>query len=544
MSKPQSNESNEAKAPSRKLTDLQIVASELQREIKAHIVNVGEFEPKEVIVSPEVVHSILKSAYVSGAKNKVNVLNSNGEMAILTGQQFKSILPKEFDPIVSNHKALADLYLKREIDKLEKKGAKETKEKEKPRRGRPPAEKGIEPLLTEYPWQVLFDYIVLKRQAECEVSHIDPWLAKPFINIVEKDAHIHQKAGWPKILGTQNDALAADFKKHFPELDEFIEWLIASRFCKDRKQCYLWLHCPSDWGKSLLLSILRESGMALALNMVEARKAFNGDPLALRREQFRSPIAIVFDEFDRVISEMKLLQNEMYISPKFGSRAMVPLYAKVFMSKESVASLGVEQGIEEQMANRMCYIEGKGVLSKRPLFMQSKIKYAEGLSHYVTSQLKAGFDQYVAMGPERAGETAQAIVERFYLGHNIGKFYGRFNDHIEEHAESFGKWIYDTYSDARDDYRVTTKAHKAMINNLSYDSHKRAFYLKSPRLAFDLWVDECFSPSVQVAMKRAYSELAVALSADGNGVATHRLANSPNIRAVKLRPSNAYTGDA
>lgn len=75
-------------------------------------------------------------------------------------------------------------------------------------------------------------------------------------------------------LAQYDAAIVADYKDHFPELDEVLDFLSMARFAPDRKKAYLWLHCPSDWGKGFFKSALKIIGATAELNVKEVEAFF------------------------------------------------------------------------------------------------------------------------------------------------------------------------------------------------------------------------------------------------------------------------------
>lgn len=512
--------------------DLKVKVSTLALEIKQHIATGAKIDPTVIDINVEVIEQVISSAFCSGVRNKINVLNHDGELAILTKPEAVKYFPTLFDDVVANHKAIADL-----CQKAAEKEANEKAGDGQKKRGRPSKNTSMDDvnaLLYVYPWQRLIDHVTVFSQAvQLEIKN-DPFALRTGLQIIKDKALITYKAEAPAIVGDQDDEVPADFLDHFPYFDELLDWLMAARFCKDRKQCYLWLHCPSNWGKSLLLSVLTESNLAVELNIVDTRKAFNGDPLALTASDFRGQIALVFDEFDRVTPELKLLQNQMYISPKFSTRTAVDLYAKVFLSKEMVHSMTSEMGIEEQLANRMCYIAGKGKVSDRPVFLQKgKASYFSALSYYVTSKLHHAFQDYVAKGELLAQETGQAVSERFYRDHNIALAYGRFAEQLHEHATDWGEWIFRT---ANGQTGVSTRVFDLINSNLMWDQSRDQYFLKQPLAVFGAYLDAQIPQSQKKAMDNAYTELTEHLSSDGLGV-YRRKVNGRTVACIALRAS-------
>ncbi|WP_197431085.1 PriCT-2 domain-containing protein, partial [Aliiruegeria sabulilitoris] len=139
--------------------------------------------------------------------------------------------------------------------------------------------------------------------------------------------------------GPIDDKVIDDFREHFPEFDKLLEWIVACRFADDRKKSYLWMRASSDFGKGLIFTLMKDLGAVVEMSIKEVEAAFEGKPLAKGPEDFRRALVLWVDEFKTVKSELKQLQNDITLAPKFGMSSTVQLFAKIFTSAETVASL-------------------------------------------------------------------------------------------------------------------------------------------------------------------------------------------------------------
>ncbi len=192
--------------------------------------------------------------------------------------------------------------------------------------------------------------------------------------------------------------LVEDYKDHFPELDEVLEWLVAVRFGADRKQSYLWLHCMSDWGKSFLFGgVLGSEGLDITAETTESelKIAMSGAPSGLTAETFTKAWILFIDEFRSAVSELKQITHSIHISPKNKPKTTVNVYAKIFASAESVDSLEGVHGADTQFINRFCKLEAKGSLVERDLYMHNMAYYKPAITWYCYQKLNALMTPYL-----------------------------------------------------------------------------------------------------------------------------------------------------
>lgn len=176
-------------------------------------------------------------------------------------------------------------------------------------------------------WQDILDEIKYKNQRARVEWFVDPFSSNCRVEVrddVVRVVVIHR----PYDSGPYDIAAVNDFRAHFPEFDGFLAWIAASRFALDRKLSYLWMLLPSDFGKGFMMGLLKQLGAVVEMSVKEIEAAFEGKPLARAPEDFRRAIILWVDEFKTVKSELKQLQSEMSIAPKYQLSATVQLYAE------------------------------------------------------------------------------------------------------------------------------------------------------------------------------------------------------------------------
>ena len=298
-----------------------------------------------------------------------------------------------------------------------------------------------------------------------------------------------------------------DFKTHFPQLDDFLQFLMAARFARNRKNAYLWLHCPSDWGKTFLLNTLRSSGKRLIseTSLKEVEAMFEGKPVGQSPQDFLFSLALVVDEFKSVKSEFKQLDDRVYLAPKYLMKTSVPVYAKVFTSAEEVASLAGEHGVEDQFANRLSYIRGRGALNDRELFDQSSSLYFDGCQKYVLSTLQKLLTEYRKKGPVKAPLEAEEYLKDFRAKYSIRNTYASHRDSFGGLAREIYEWIVENYQTAKkhqyQERRLDPVA-KLIFDRLEFNSQVGKVYLRTPGHVVEAYIDREISRSEQVTLKR------------------------------------------
>lgn len=259
-----------------------------------------------------------------------------------------------------------------------------------------------------------------------------------------------------------------DYKKHFPDLDEFLDFIASARFASGRKKAHLWIKATSDWGKDLLMDALGGLGIVVKLNEKEVESAIEGKPVGKDANSFKRALIAHFNEFKTIKSELKQLENGLTISPKHQMMQTVPLYGKVFTSAEDVSGLVTENGVENQFANRFCVFVAKGSIEDRPMFAKlGGGVYLQSIQRYVCDELNRRIADYIKMGRMGAVKQADEDLKAFVERHSIKNLYDTLDEQIDSVAEDFALWVRDGFDKVspEDDAFVPADSQGLVLND-------------------------------------------------------------------------------
>ncbi len=304
-----------------------------------------------------------------------------------------------------------------------------------------------------------------------------------------------------------DDAVVADYKDHWPLIDEFLDLVVAARFAKSRKKAFLWIKTMSDWGKSFLLSLMNGIGLSIEMSALEVEKAFSGQPIGRTLRDFRRCWIFAIEEFKSVKSELKQLEQSIQFSPKNMPTCEVPLYLKLFLSAESVESLAsLESGIEDQFANRFAQLEPASVkLTERALYNKSYTHYGAALQAYVATYLNRRVEEYRALGAMGAADRGDREVVAFHQKYGIDKKYERLSAKLPALAQEFKEWVLDQFlsgnqcvsgignkrplSSTEREVLAQAKIHEVGLT--------RELYITGPDHLITLWLNATFNQSAR-----------------------------------------------
>lgn len=264
----------------------------------------------------------------------------------------------------------------------------------------------------------------------------DMFLKEPQL-LIEPDQVKHISIHKPFLGGSINQNIIADFKQHFPYLDNFLELLVAARFAVDRKQAFFWLHACSNWGKKFLTDVFKDFHILVEMSVKEIEGAFEGKPIGRTAEDFKNCWILYIDEFKKVSSEIKQLTSQISGSPKNQMNFTAELYTKIFTSAESVDSLAGEAGVEAQFSNRFSLIPSLNEeLDNRPLFQQSSALYFQSVKNYIAEVLNVRITWYQSLGEIGASNVALKYLSDNNKLYRLGNHYGELDNTIAEIAQN------------------------------------------------------------------------------------------------------------
>lgn len=342
-------------------------------------------------------------------------------------------------------------------------------------------------------------HIECNRQFISLALETDMFIKRAYVNIKDTVAHLIFPHA-PFAVAPIDHEIVDDYKSHWPQIDEFIDLVAASRFAVARKKAFLWLRADSDWGKGLLIGALGELGILVDLNPVQVETATEGKPVGLQIHQFRNCWILGFNEFKSAKSELKGLEQTIDFAPKNLPSCSAQVYLKLFLSAEAVESLASdESGVDDQFANRFSLIQTKGKIEQRPLLMKSRGRYFAGVKNYIAHRLNARVAGYRALGRAGAGDTGDDFVIDFHKKYGIGNSFRRISESLEDHAKNFCAWVVDNFASgrAKDSYMVnhSERAVLSRAHVVAHDDKSFGLYVTSPKQLFDVWFKETFNPS-------------------------------------------------
>ena len=292
-----------------------------------------------------------------------------------------------------------------------------------------------------------------------------------------------------------------DYKEHNPYLDDIVDMMVMQRFGADKKASYLWLKCPSNWGKSFLFQgVLGD--MVCEMNMNELKKAMKGEPSGIEPLSIVRSSALFFDEFKGAVSELKNITHEISISPKNRNKYTVPVYLKVMASAEDVPSLQSDAGSEEQFRNRLLKIEATGDLVNRPLYADDKAEYFKALKAYVNNRICALQEHFKTLGDvngiKEADEKYSEFVAKYTIKHVTESFSGTL-------PVLFNEWIDLLSITNKTNYDMTNYIYK---NTILFKAETGQPYALNLQRAKDLFIIEGLAEDLKATVRyKSYKDV-------------------------------------
>ena len=349
----------------------------------------------------------------------------------------------------------------------------------------------------------LSEHISVERQFGVIEVKVDMFVKEASIRINDGTAIIT----FPHVPfreGPFDPAVIADFKEHWPMLDEFIDLLVASRFAAARKKAYLWLKAESDWGKGALEAMLSNLGLVVSMSVPEIEKLFSGGPVGRQMNDFKRAWVLLFNEFKTNKSELKMLEQAISFSPKNLPICKVELFLKLFTSAEAVESLvSGDTGVEDQFANRFSLIQPTGNLDARPLFAKSRKRYLDSLTAYVARELNRKVGEYLELGRDGAADKGDKFVIEFHKKHGISRSFERLSTKIKSLCQDHLDWIEAEYLSAvarsgNNFERSLSPVEKAVLDACvvkDEDDGSTGLYVKTAAKILTLWLEVNFNPA-------------------------------------------------
>lgn len=238
----------------------------------------------------------------------------------------------------------------------------------------------------------------------------------------------------------RNDNVVEDYKQHFKGFDKFIRAIAYSRFAPDRRRAFFWLHCDSDWGKGVLIAVLKLLGICASMSVPELQKILRGDPAGVSLMELLYAVVVVFDEWKHAASDLKMLNSTITVAPKNKARAEVEIFTKLFTSAEVNQGL-TSDGVEPQFENRFSYLRPDTYserIDDRPLFAEvSGAVYIDALAHYAATQISTIWGELRRMGKIEAGKVATRFLDDYHSEHLPSLTFGTLETSMDDLMRDF-----------------------------------------------------------------------------------------------------------
>lgn len=469
-------------------------------------------EVKALEVKPEAIHRMLNRSFWSGSKSKLFILNDASSVNQYTEKDAWQFLcracggPINRENVMRRARAVQPLNMK--PDQIEKAAA----------------------AIASIPKRIILSELKWRNQRDHMQWRVDMFAKHPRMELLEDAARIIlPHAPFPD-HGEPDPEIIADFQAHFAEVREVLGMVAAARFAGDRKKAYLWILAASDWGKGFFTACLHELGLVVEMSVKEIERVFEGQPAGKRPEEFKRAWVLAVNEFKSVKAEIKQLESRMQIAPKNMLTSEVELFAKLFLSAESVASLVTDHGVEDQFLKRFSLITKSGSIEDKPLFSRDPGAYRRAVVAWIARVLNAHVRAYQAMGRETADRRATEELREFHHRFGLGNFQASFSDSMSEVAEEFRDWLNTEADLDRNLVRARTPSDGA--------DH---IFLRNASKVLETFLRQNKADEQVPAIKRRKDDIFAALSSDGRGNASHRIipagrasAVPQQTRAVKL----------
>ena len=249
------------------------------------------------------------------------------------------------------------------------------------------------------------------------------------------------------VLDDYDKNLTDAYRKKYPELDVLLESVVASCFNGHRKKFYTWIHWPSDVGKSFLTGILKEElNILVDMTVKELGKIVEGGPVAKDPMDFRGKVVLNFDEVKYVNADVRNLDKEIRIAPKFQMQASVEIFSKIFCSHDQVTSLAdTFSASDRQFENRFYILERNKEFSLDDFCESLNVTSSQlriEMGKYAKTRVQALYNDYVKL-KDKAEERSDQVIKGIRETYGLKVIYppGSKNERLEEMAIMFPAFI-------------------------------------------------------------------------------------------------------
>lgn len=474
------------------------------------------------VVNVIAIQRILGGCFWVESKSRINFFNIHGALVSFSRSDAAKFLPKTFGAILNFDDITAEQEaMLTALARLNEKTVSEIKTK-----------------LKQLAMTKVIEEVVYSNQASRVINEIDMFATQSSIRVTHdtQEAAIITRHHNEYRTGYIDSSVIADYQEHFPKIGDFIQLIAASMFSSNRKKSFVWLHAPSDWGKGFFVSSLKHHGLVVEVSVKEIEAMLEGKPVGKDESAFLSAKVLFVDEWKNVKSEIKQLETETRLSPKYKAEVTVPLFVKLFASADTVESLVGTYGAEQQFINRMSYLRNENgkLINERPLFIKyGSDKYLESVSNWIGKVLNQYVASYRALGKESARKSAIEYIDKFHAENSLNQL-GSIVDSHSEILREFAEWCIELYEDSVSKELTGFCPVDHAGNNVIFKNDmtgKQGHWVKSAEWMFERWVKQTKPISEQAMLCKGKRAILSKLDDNDGKPLKH---NGSSIRAKRL----------
>ena len=348
--------------------------------------------------------------------------------------------------------------------------------------------------------QVMMNYIINYKRVDAVVKRVC---------MFAKEIHTKHEGQTLAIIypfallptGNIDNKVIEDYKEHYTELDEFIEWLVAARFASDRREAYLYFLASSSFGKGLLFTGILKDRLGLVTEIKESDliKISKSEPVGLSPDDMLNSWILLINELGFLPSAVKELESRIRLNPKHKALTNASVYAKVFCN---ASDMGLQaftgtSGISDELKNRFSFIEHKKVITDRPLFIEDKKHYINSLANYISDKINKQVEDYRKLKEAKATRLADERLTAFKNRHCISKKYTGEDWQIL--ADEFKEWL--------------------ISSNMMHERQEDGLYIiTQPAKKYELFIEDNYPREDKKYYMGKRTEIIKRASADDKGV--------------------------
>ena len=346
---------------------------------------------------------------------------------------------------------------------------------------------------------VIMDYVINYKRVNAVVKRVCMFAKKTHTKQEGQNLAIIYPF---KLLPTGNidSKVIKDYKEHYTEIDEFIEWLVAARFASDRKNAFLYFLASSNWGKGLLFSGILKDKLGLVTEIKESDliKVNKSEPVGISPEDFLNSWVLLINELAFLPRECKQLENQIKLRPLYTGKTEADVYAKIFCnaSDMDLHEFTSISGLSGELKNRFTFLEYETAITNRTLFVSNKTHYINSLANYISDKINKQVRIYRKLKEAEATLLADKSLEAFKKKHCITDKYSGENS--QTLANEFKQWLID--------------------NNLHEHHKENLFIITQATRKYELFIEDTYAKCEKNQYMNKRNEIVKLASAGCAGV--------------------------